>query len=431
MNGRHRKNQVTDEALLEALGRLRTVPTRDRGRSSFTRARFLTEIAAAQRGGLPAPHQSLWARVSQDLSMATPRFRRSLTVCAVAMFLAATLLSGTGITAATASRALPGDTLYPIKMSVEKTRIGLTGEAPAKVRLSLGYADRRLHEMQDLIAAGRSGEITVAAREYEEHVHQALAALDSMSAADQNAAQALAAEISASLADYALALAGISTALPESERIPIDEAIEYSRAAETFTGAFRFKGTVDLISDDSWVISGQAFRITEASVLDASIAIGSVVIVEAWANADGTFYLWRAVPVSDPAGGEDTSGSASDVQDADLRFGGTVQSISDEQWVVGDRALRITPETRIGEGIHVGDLVTLQAYSRMDGTLYLIEIDFQDNAHVDVPDDTGDADSDAGDDADDAGDSDSDAGDAAADAAEDDLEDALDEDDED
>lgn len=65
------------------------------------------------------------------------------------------VVAGAG-TASAAQRALPGDTLYPIKISInEQVELALASNTAAKATLEVEFAERRVEEAQTLAAAGR------------------------------------------------------------------------------------------------------------------------------------------------------------------------------------------------------------------------------------------------------------------------------------
>jgi hypothetical protein len=66
-------------------------------------------------------------------------------------------LAGTWTVSAFAS-SLPGEALYPLKLVAEKTRLRATFRHEARARLHLAFAERRLGEMQTLLAQNRSVE---------------------------------------------------------------------------------------------------------------------------------------------------------------------------------------------------------------------------------------------------------------------------------
>src|SRR6202035_540189 len=79
--------------------------------------------------------------------------------------------------AAASGSSLPGDALYPIKLSVERAQLTLTFDAAARARLHAQFAAVRLTEAQRLIAAGRVQEGVRQVAQYDTAVGQFTQAL--------------------------------------------------------------------------------------------------------------------------------------------------------------------------------------------------------------------------------------------------------------
>ena len=72
---------------------------------------------------------------------------------AVAVFIFA--ITGFISVANASGRALPGDELYPVKMTIEKPHLALAFNADARANLQVEFASRRLHEMVVLAASAQ------------------------------------------------------------------------------------------------------------------------------------------------------------------------------------------------------------------------------------------------------------------------------------
>ena len=101
-------------------------------------------------------------------------FFRSVSALALisALFLAA---SGAGITFAS-QNALPGETLYPAKLAIEKIRITAAKDTGKKTELRLEFASRRLDEVEKIVEQkNETGEKEVAAalEDYEKKLDDA------------------------------------------------------------------------------------------------------------------------------------------------------------------------------------------------------------------------------------------------------------------
>lgn len=71
------------------------------------------------------------------------------------------VLAGAGSVSAAAQKALPGDILYPVKVSVnERVEVALAPDSAAQALVEVKLADRRVGEAQTLAAQGRLDEKT-------------------------------------------------------------------------------------------------------------------------------------------------------------------------------------------------------------------------------------------------------------------------------
>ena len=131
--------------ILEASGAARSMavpePSPDVVRRS--RARVL-QHAAQMREGRVRSSQRLWLA--------------SLRRIAVTLVVVATLFaSGTGLVGAS-SNTLPGDNLYPVKRTWEGVRLLFAFNPQEREVLEVEHENERLHELQELLAEGRSAE---------------------------------------------------------------------------------------------------------------------------------------------------------------------------------------------------------------------------------------------------------------------------------
>src|SRR3989338_7060888 len=88
------------------------------------------------------------------------------------------VIAGTGTVSAAAAGALPGDLLYPIKVSVnEKVEVALAPTPAAKSEVQVRLAERRVDEARELSVRGRLDEKTakILMDDFDEHSAQALA----------------------------------------------------------------------------------------------------------------------------------------------------------------------------------------------------------------------------------------------------------------
>lgn len=81
--------------------------------------------------------------------------RRGLRVAVVGLAGAMVLTLGAGSAIAFSSSALPGDPLYGVKRATERVSLVLHRDPVGRAALHLGFAGRRLEELQALLALGR------------------------------------------------------------------------------------------------------------------------------------------------------------------------------------------------------------------------------------------------------------------------------------
>jgi len=75
------------------------------------------------------------------------------------LLIAVLLIGGIGATSVAAKSAIPGDALYTLKMTVEKTQLKLSKEASTRAQLKISFAEERLQEIQKLVEEGKYLEI--------------------------------------------------------------------------------------------------------------------------------------------------------------------------------------------------------------------------------------------------------------------------------
>jgi hypothetical protein len=80
------------------------------------------------------------------------------------------ILGTTAGVAWAATGALPGDSLYGVKRSIEETRLALTWTATGDAALLARFADERLNEIEALLAGGREDDIRLPLTGYEDMI---------------------------------------------------------------------------------------------------------------------------------------------------------------------------------------------------------------------------------------------------------------------
>jgi len=137
------------------------------------RARFLSkavEIKQRRATGVTRPRWRLPAQLRRGL-------------VGILVSLALLVLVGSGA-ASVAASSLPGSPLYPLKLTVEDTRLTLASSPPARASLYLRFANERTNEMLRLSSAGHSVSPAVVAR-LEQQLNGALQSVEAAQAEQQ------------------------------------------------------------------------------------------------------------------------------------------------------------------------------------------------------------------------------------------------------
>lgn len=163
------------------------------------------------------------------------RGRRAAAVV-LAAAIGLTLLSATAVAAS--ANALPGQALYPVKRGAERVGLMVRFDRAGKARLHLEFAERRLAELSELLAARRSGEdvdVGAAMRAYNDQV--ARVENDVAAAALGRDFEALLAHVQAQLQKHVDTLTDLrDNQVPEQARDAIQKAIDNAETARSRAG---------------------------------------------------------------------------------------------------------------------------------------------------------------------------------------------------
>lgn len=120
----------------------------DSTRKKQVRDTIEQRVLASVREPIPARHHSKWAFPFVSINLSRPMGISSVLIIIVAL---------TGGTSFAAQGALPGDILYPVKVSInEEVRAAVTLDAEAKARYEARRAEVRLQEGAELAARQRA-----------------------------------------------------------------------------------------------------------------------------------------------------------------------------------------------------------------------------------------------------------------------------------
>ena len=166
---------------------------------------------------------------AQNVVVAPVVRRRGLRVAAASLAAAMILVLGAGSAVAASSSALPGDTLYGVKRAVERVSLAMHRDPVGRAALQLRFAEIRLAEIRDLLAAGRAADEAVDGLE------------DALVAAEEEAlhavalgrdADALLAHVQEMIEKHVSVLTDVLAKVPDQAKDAIQRAIDNAEKAK-------------------------------------------------------------------------------------------------------------------------------------------------------------------------------------------------------
>jgi hypothetical protein len=304
----NRNHDEMDPRLEAMLDQLRSTPERDRQRAEQGKAQFLKDADLIFTNAPAVGHKSFWFLLREKLAFTRVKMsQRTVLASFLAVFALVVLLSGSaGMTVYAAQSALPGDALYGVKTTLEDTRSNLTSSAARQVTLQLQYAQRRLDEIEKLIAEGRYADIQVATQDFQSHIQNTLAAMKDVTAGDPIKAAELAGQISTQLTRYSQALNSMADQTPGPVRSELEKALQASQSGELMEikpdGEVEITGLIEAIGADTLVVGGQTVQITAETAIKLKLTVGLLVNVHAYLDLTGNVIAREidgALPVQD------------------------------------------------------------------------------------------------------------------------------------
>lgn len=179
-----------------------------------------------------APAESLllqWWRqfVSQGLG-AKRRYAFQLAI--IVIFLFTTVFGGRQVAYASQD-AIPGDPLYPVKITLESVEMVATLDLAEEIRLHAEFARTRLIEAQELVLEGRFAYIPDTLARFGEHVDQAVSKLETLAMRDAGKALTMTAYLHESLSDQVVVLDALMGVVPLALQPEITRALKVTGGA--------------------------------------------------------------------------------------------------------------------------------------------------------------------------------------------------------
>jgi hypothetical protein len=123
---------------------------------------------------------------------------------------------------------------------------------------------------------------------------------------------------------------------------------------------FRLSGIIESMGVDEWVIGGRVFQVNDATRFDEGLVVGVIARVEFLTMPDGTMLATEI----------ETDNNVMDQN----RFSGIIESMSADEWIVGERTFQVNVATRLEEGLAVGVMARVKFMTMLDGKLLATRI---------------------------------------------------------
>ena len=198
-----------------------------------------------------------------------PRLSFALLVVIIILF-----LGGYGVFTASA-RTVPGDPLYPVKISVENTQLRFARDPIKRLELVESFEEERLTEIEEMTSRERSGEVTFVGGLSKMDADQWLVA-------NVNVLITTETQISGDIQPgYQVEVHGI---LQPDGRLVAELARPH---------LYQFSGVVESIQDNAWVISGITVILNSDTIINGPLTKGTQVKVESVFLASGALQAIR------------------------------------------------------------------------------------------------------------------------------------------
>jgi hypothetical protein len=138
-----------------------------------------------------------------------------LRTASVALLLAFLFVMLSGGTMFASAHALPGDTLYPLKTTIEDLRLAVATDEDES-GLFEQFAERRMEEIQALLEAGRSDEVAIAVARFEDTLLEANVFLENVKPSEEAWAEQKAIHLEEQLSKHLDVLNALLEKMPDN-----------------------------------------------------------------------------------------------------------------------------------------------------------------------------------------------------------------------
>ncbi len=294
------------------------------------------------------------------LPAAFPRLAMAALALVLAIFLS---LNGLAVVSA---KALPGDTLYPVKRAAENVRLQLAGSSENRLHIEEQYQQRRADEIRNLLSQGSMRSVS-----FEGLVEEA----DSQ----RLLIEGLPVEITPDTQVIGEILPGRLVEVEGST-----QAGGWIEAHELHLRFYEYAGELKEIQSGLWTIGEAQFKILRGTHLEPALQVGDQVLALVFSSDDGSQYAQAILRLPEVLVSQD------DFEPFEIEFSGAVEAISGNSVVVAGKTVLLTGATEIEGALAVGAVVEIHAIVAADGSLTAREIEMKDASGSGDDDDFGD-----------------------------------------
>lgn len=165
---------------------------------------------------------------------------------ALATLLLVFLVVSTSGVAAAAQWTIPGDTLYPVKTSIEQAQLALTFSEAHRAQLYITFSGRRLVEIQSLVIENRFEYLHSAINQFDSQEKEATRLLRDLGKKDAPRAKELAGELLQIMVNQTAVLPVLMKVTPQSSQGEIERLLELTMAAKLEAGSIEATPTETL-----------------------------------------------------------------------------------------------------------------------------------------------------------------------------------------
>jgi hypothetical protein len=243
-----------------------------------------------------------------------------------ALIIILVLIFGGLSSAVVSAQALPGDSLYPVKLITEQTRLFLTKDPTNRLKLEQSYDQERRQEVQALIQRSRSTPVKFTG------------GLRAM-----NPGEWLVDNVRVEITPETQVVGNIEVGYYVEVQgvLQSDGKVAASLVRDR---EYTVYGTVQEMTVDRWIVAGITFRVTPQTVIHGTPTIGSPVEVDAALNLEGDLQAHTVTVTGSPSVPTTSASATPTVDEGDQPSPTATPAVQETEVSGGDKEPTTTQE---------------------------------------------------------------------------------------